>query len=234
MTGRLAWAGRVKKCTWKYLRRWVYTDGASFYLDRDAADVESSGRACLGKFVYRMEETTDSLYKDCVGPSSYRKSQGERVAIWGMLIDGKLHITVLEKGTTMNRWEYAWIVRHRFKHWLGKRKDRLLVQDHEGCLWSNESIEAMQQIGLKVIDWHPTYSPDLNAIENAWSFLRCRLEQTHPTSEERERRSAFISRLRSAVAWVNKHHKSGMRSLCFNQKARAADVELQEGYRTGW
>ena len=76
LEARLSWATWVKSCTDEYLRRWVYTDGCSFYLDRTAAEVEHSTRAALGKYVYRMEESADSLYVDCVGPSRYKNLRG--------------------------------------------------------------------------------------------------------------------------------------------------------------
>ena len=231
---RLSWATWVKSCAEKYLRRWVYADGCSFYLDRTAAEVENSTRASLGKYVYRMEESADSLYADCVGPSSYKKSQGEAVRIWGLLVDGKLHVQILEKGTVMNRWEYAWIIKHRFSTWLAEKSWPLLVQDHEKCLWTAEPLKELENIGVQIVDRHPRYSPDLNAIENAWSYLRARLDETHPISEEPERRDDFLKRLRAAIAWVNKNRRKGMLSLCRNQKERAADVHWLEGHRTWW
>ena len=103
LVARLACAARVMKCTSAYLRRWVYSDGCSFYLDRSSAEVQNAERLSLGKFVYRMADGSDALYKDCVGPSSYKKTQGSVVRVWGLLVNGTLHISVLEKGTVMNQ-----------------------------------------------------------------------------------------------------------------------------------
>ena len=91
----------------------MYTDGCSFDLARTAEEIEQSERRTLGPMVYRMHEATDSLYKDCTGPSLYSKAQSERVRVWGLLIDSQLHISILEKGTVMNRWECAWLLEHR-------------------------------------------------------------------------------------------------------------------------
>ena len=110
----------------------------------------------------------------------------------------------------------------------------MLIQDHERCLWCEGPTKAMERIGVQVLDWHPRYSSDLNAIENAWSYLRKRLDDTHPEGDKIEDRDAFIARLRAAVTWINKHHGSGMRALCKNQRERAADVKYFEGGRTGW
>jgi len=229
---RLAWASWAKQCPDAFLKRWVYTDGCSFYLDRDHSDLENSQRASLGKFVYRMDDGSDSLYKDCAGPSSYKKAQGESVRVWGLLIKGQLHITILERGVKMNRWEYDWIIRNRFQTWLSKTPWPVLVQDGEKCLWCEEPLKAFEQIGVQVLDRHPPHSPDLNAIENAWAFLRARLDETIPAGDEVEDRDAFIRRVRAAVAWINKNRKSAMASQARNQKARAQAVEDNDGHRT--
>ena len=229
---RLAWASWVKHCSAHYLRRWVYTDGCSFYLDKTEAQAESSSRAALGKFVYRMDDGVDSLYRDCVGPSRTSKSQGECVRVWGLLVGGCLHITVLQRGCRMNRWEYDWIIRHKFPAWLKGKQWPLLVQDGERCLWCEEPMKAMEQTGIEVLNMHPAHSPDLNAIENAWSFLRARLNETHPKGDVVETREEFIRRLRAAVGWVNKHHRMGMSSLARNQRERAEAVEANDGHRT--
>ena len=108
----------------------------------------------------------------------------------------------------------------------------MLVQDHERCLWCPEPLQAFQEIGVSVLTWHPKHSPDLNAIENAWAYLRARLAATHPDGHED--RDAFVRRLRQAVAWVNVNNGKALRKLCFNQKTRAKDVREQQGNRTKW
>ena len=75
-------------------------------------------------------------------------------------------------------------------------------------------------------------SPDLNAIENAWQFLRSRLDDTRRPG--REAREPFLVRLRAAVAWINKNHGLTLRKLCRNQRLRASDVLAQDGFRTKW
>ena len=75
-------------------------------------------------------------------------------------------------------------------------------------------------------------SPDLNAIENAWQFLRSRLDDTRRPG--REAREPFLVRLRAAVAWINKNHGLTLRKLCRNQRLRASVVLAQDGFRTKW
>ena len=83
-----------------------------------------------------------------------------------------------------------------------------------------------------VVEEHPKYSPDLNAIEGWWRVLRERLEQTEP--EEMEGREAFIARLRRTVLWLNMHRSAHGLYLCTHQKERAGDVEKLLGAKTKW
>lgn len=229
---RMAWASRVQHSSEAFLKRWVYADGVSFYLDKTSAGAQSSKRAALGPYVWRMTEQKDALTKDCIGPSAYSKSQGDRVRVWGLLVSGHLNITVLGKGGLLNRYVYARIIRSSYKKWLRGRRNALVVQDGEKALWCEEPLEAFDELGLEVLMWHPPHSPDLNAIEYAWKLLRERLAETQPTG--REERSAFLSRVYAAVAYVNRNHKATLRKLCYNQKERAEDVEELDGHRTKW
>ena len=229
---RLQWKTRVKQSSAAFLKRWVYTDGMSVFLDRSEAEAEDSHRASLGPLVWRCTEQKDALYKDCVGPSCYKKAQGERIRIWGLLVNRRLFIHIVPEGQKMDRYYYEKIVRNHFAKWLKGFRNPLLVQDNEKCLWCDEPQEALKELGIEVLAWHPPHSPDLNAIENAWSYLRDRLAVTQP--EGREDRKAFVKRLHCAVAWVNKKHGKTFNRLCRNQKQRAQDLEDNEGHRTQW
>ena len=63
------------------LSRWVYSDGASFYLARTQAEHDSKKRAALGPYVWRMADGSDGMYEDCIGPSAYWKAQGTCVRV---------------------------------------------------------------------------------------------------------------------------------------------------------
>ena len=232
---------RAARCTWarktlrrhtKTLRRWVYSDGTVFYIDKVQAAQESTVRQALGSHVWRMADGKDGLFAECVGPSSYAKAQGLPVRVWGLLVDGKLNITALPEQKVMNRWVYAKVIRQLFSKWCGRRRRPLVVQDYERCLRCDEPMEAFAAAGMAVQQDHPKYSQDLNAIENAWAFLRSRLADTQP--KQLESRAAFCRRLRSANLWVNKNRKTALRYLCRNQKERARDVLALKGGRTKW
>ena len=73
---RLQWGTWVLRRTAQILSRWAYTDGTVFYLANSMSLLENKRRARLGPMVWRMADGSDSLYEDCIGPSSYAKSQG--------------------------------------------------------------------------------------------------------------------------------------------------------------
>ena len=232
VAARLAWASWVKAQKATYLRRWVFTDGVSFFCSRTDTEHESTARAALGTHVWREAATKDALYKDCVGPSSYAKGQGAVVRAWGLLCSGQLHVRVLQPGVTMNRYVYADIVKKDIRRWLGRARHAVLVQDHERALWCSEPLNAMTEVGISLQRKHPTHSADLNAIENVWALLRVRLDETLPPKVED--RAAFVARLRAAVAWLNRSRRSTMRKFAGNMKTRAQDVQDNHGHRTRW
>ena len=232
VAARLAWASWVKMQSRPFLARWVYTDGASFYLGRTDGEHESAARLALGLHVWREHATKDALYKDCVGPSSYAKAQGAAVRIWGVLCGRRLYVRVLPQGTVMNRVVYANIIKKDFPRWLRRARHPFLVQDHERALWCDEPRKALRDAGVELSGMHPKHSPDLNAIENVWALLRLRLADTMPAAMER--RAEFIARLRAAIAWLNRNRGAAMLKLGRNMKVRARDVEDVGGYRTKW
>ena len=100
------------------LDKWGYSDGTVWYLDRDGDEHENSLHAALGPMVWKRADRSDSLYRDCIGPSSYCKGQGIPVKVWGVLAEGKLSIHVLEPGENMNQYLYAELITEKFEKWL--------------------------------------------------------------------------------------------------------------------
>ena len=232
VAARLVWAAWVKAQRPSYLRRWVFTDGCSFYLSRTEAEHASSARAALGIYVWRESATRDALFRDCVGPSAYAKAQGAPVRIWGLLHRGRLHVRILPRHTVMNRKVYSQIIYNDFARWLCGVRKPILVQDHERALRCDEPLTALRDVGIELAARHPKHSADLNPIENAWAILRARLDATLPAAAEG--RYAFVRRLRAAIKWVNRNRRGAMLKLAGNMKERARAVEDCQGYRTKW
>jgi hypothetical protein len=214
------------------LERWCYTDGTTFFLDREASEKEHSDRAALGVDVWRMADGSDSLFSDCVGPSEYSKAQGQPVKIWGMLAMGHLSIYILEKGENMNAELYSWLIEEKFESWMGNSEE--LVCDFERCLRGNIAQEALHRIGLKLVPGYPKVSQDFNAIENIWRLLRERLLATIPPGTQVESREHFVGRAKAAVKWLNAHRKEQLWYLSTNQKERCQQCLNLKGARTSW
>ena len=224
---RVQYAESLKRKWQCVLDRYAYTDGTTFYLARSSVQNEDKKRLALGKHVWRMANGKDGLWDDNVGPSLYAKAQGLPVKVWGFFGNGQLHYHVLPKDgsrtTHMHGECYHHLISHRFAEWrracFGDDANVHLVQGHEKCLWQARNLDALRAAGCVVVEDHPKYSPDLNAIEGWWRVLRERLEQTEPA--EFEGREAFSTRLRRTVLWLNMHRSADGLYLCTNQKERA-------------
>ena len=227
---RLEYCRGVKRKHQETLNRWCYGDGTVFYLDRTEDENEHTQRAALGHSVWRMADCSDALYADCVGPSSYKKAQGLPVRVWGLLADGHLWIYILPEGECMNTDNYVWLIESHFEKWMGSCTH--LVQDFERCLRAKESLRALDEVGLELVADYPRVSQDFNAIENAWKLLRQRLDVTLPRGMEA--RGDFITRVRAAVAWLNRNRGETLLELSRNQKERAQECLDLEGARTHW
>ena len=214
------------------LQKWCYTDGTTFFLDRDDDENEQSQRRALGTSVWRRSDNKDSTYQECLGPSSYNKGQGVPVRVWGFLAMGVLHIEILEPGDVMNSDLYAELVEDKFEKWAGDCE--YLVCDYERCIRTDLALHALSKTCLQLVDPYPTRSQDFNVIENVWNELKERMDQTMPT--HLEGREEFIQRLKSATRWLNQHRSQQLLKFSNNQKQRANDCLNQKppGGRTKW
>ena len=232
---RIIWAYWVLRLKRAYLRRWVYTDGVSFYLARTMDEQDEAVRLALGPFCWRYATSRDAMHQDCVGPSAYRKAQGLAVRCWGLLNHGRLYLHVFPEGTYMNRFMYRNLILRKFKKWCRGVRSPLLVQDYEKCLRSKEARAAFKKVKITVLDQHCKHSADLNASENAWAILRARLAETVPLGKKTwEKRPGFVRRLQRAVIWVNKNKRKELINFARNQRRRARDVLANKGHRTEW
>ena len=244
---RLLYCDWLLKQTQGYLNIFAYTDGTTFFLATNSVGNHDKQRAGLGKKVWRRIDGIDALEDKNVGPSSYAKSQGKPVKIWGLLGNGRLEYFLVpevrnpkgkKKSGNMNGDRYEEMVQRSFRVWKKAMFPRLartmlpLVKDFEGFLRQPRNLKAEDKAGFKTLQQHTKSSPDLNAIENVWDLLQDRLFLTAPV--EVESRGDFVKRLRRTVNWMNLNARTQLRLFCINQKKRAAQVKKLRGARCSY
>jgi transposase len=250
---------RLKYCDWllkqdqSFLNKFAYVDGTTFHRPRTEEENRDKQRACLGPRGWRLEDGSDGLEDQHVAASSYAKSQGKPIKIWGLFFNGRLEYWTLpeevdDKGNlktvNMTGARYNYFVKTFLAKWRRKcyptfPKDSKvpLIKDFEKFLrWGHtkefNNMKAERDAGFSTVAQHPKLSPDLNAIEGWWSVLQQRLYLTAPVALEP--RAAFLKRLRCTVTWLNKNARQHGKKLCTNQKERAMAVKKLKGARCKW
>ena len=228
--------------------------GPPHQFSRTEAELSDKQRAALGPKCWRLSDGSDALEDKNVGASSYAKAQGKPVKIWGMLLRGRLEYVLLpeeldakkkkKRSANMTGARYNKVVKTLFKKWrrncvprFPKDKKLPLAKDHEKFLrWgmgkSHNNLKAERDAGFETIKLYPKCSPDLNAIEGWWDQLQQRLDLTAPTTLES--RAQFVKRLRRTATLMNNNLRDQGRTLCENQKKRAAEVKKLKGARCKW
>ena len=61
--------------------------------------------------------------------------------------------------------------------------DRIYQQDNAPIHTANKTKKYFEEIGLRLLDDWPPYSPDLNPIEHIWALLKQKLYELYPDCE---------------------------------------------------
>ena len=124
------------------------------------------------------------------------------------------------------------LLQDKFSKWAGAAE--YIVQDFERCLRSPGPLRAFEKLELELLPGYPRVSQDFNAIENCWKLLRERLDETR--SRGVESRDDFVVRLKTAVAWLNRHRRAQIAKYATNQKVRCREclATKPKGGRTSW
>ena len=109
---RLAYCDWVEKQDQEDLDDWSYVDGTSIYLATHEAQHLDKQRGSLGRSVWRLTDGSDSLEDKNVGGSSYAKSQGKPVKIWGCAMASRhalLHVHASLDPNVAIRFILGWV-----------------------------------------------------------------------------------------------------------------------------
>ena len=128
------------------------------------------------------------------------KIQGGKFSVmfWGSF--SKLHtgrLKALEE--TMNGEKYIQMIEdelipefnHAKSHFSG---DWRLMQDNAPCHRARIVKEFLRRNEVQFIDW-PPYSPDLNPIENIWSWMKQKLYSEYPPASSRDELIEFFEEI---------------------------------------
>ena len=232
---RLAFARRVLKWNRRHERSIMFVDGAAFNQPVTKHQKKEQGRKNLGRRVLRTRK--EGLHRDCVGASKF-VGQGRSAKVWGAVVGGRLHVHVLKEGVSMNSALYARLINTVFPKWWKKSRPRgatkmpRILQDNERCLWSQQAKDAFHKQDYRLVVRYPTWSGDLNPIEQCWNGLRLMLGSHVPA--ERESRRAYLRRLHNTVAKYNTKYSGFLQQICGGNemRRRAADVIAAKGQKT--
>lgn len=107
----------------------------------------------------------------------------EQVMVWGCFSAslGRGGLYFLPKNRMMNGTVYKQVLEDHLLPFMALHKSEYFLQDGAPCHNSKlvKSFLQEQGTGFKVMDW-PGNSPDLNPIENAWSYMKQKLSNERP------------------------------------------------------
>ena len=151
------------------------------------------------------------------------------VMVWGCF-NGKVGrggLYFLPKNVTMNGPRYKVVLEEHLVPWMERHNCTWFLQDGAPCHKSKVVMDSLNQLKDKfqVMDW-PGNSPDLNPIENCWSFMKLKLKD--------DRAITSLPKLIEAIKmmWVRDLPQSYFKELAHSMPRRIKSVLENKGYMT--
>jgi hypothetical protein len=101
-----------------------------------------------------------------------------KIHVWGAIGVGVKRLVVLPRNVTQNSERY---IDTCIKPNLDVLQGRILMQDGARCHTSAYTMSELNRLNVTVLEGWPARSPDLNPIEQLWSYLNGCVEDLHPT-----------------------------------------------------
>ena len=104
--------------------------------------------------------------------------------IWGaMSKNGTAGLYFLDPGTIMNGAQYKELLNDKLKLHMEIQNTKIFMHDGAPCHRSKTVAEFLKKSKVKTMDW-PGNSPDLNPIENLWTYLKDKVAEKQPSNAE--------------------------------------------------
>lgn len=102
------------------------------------------------------------------------------VMIWGCFSGrrGRGGLYFLPKNQTMTGARYVSVLENHLAPFMRIHGCTWFLQDGAPCHKSKVVMEKLKDLDIKTMDW-PGNSPDLNPIENCWSFMKAKLKDDY-------------------------------------------------------
>ena len=138
---------------------------------------------------------------------------------WAFIkFSGERDLIVVEK--RLDSCTYQTILRENLMEnmFLGE----IFQRNNAQCHVSVSTLNFLNEIGFRILQNWPPQSPDLNIIENIWSYLRRRVSKRNPKCLELIRFS-FQKFSKRPTVYIQKHYRSVLRRL---------QLAIKKGFRT--
>ena len=167
---RLDFAKKYKDWTSEQWGKVMFSDESTF---RTLRAVHKRVRRPLKSYKYSSQYTVKTM------------KHPESVMVWGCFTGdvGRGGLFFLPKNTTMNSERYIDVLENHMKPFMKIHKATHFLQDGAPCHTSKKVKQYLKDSNMEVIDW-PGNSPDLNPIENVWSYMKYHLKQKPITSSK--------------------------------------------------